>query len=216
MAKRKLKIPRKILRIQGAKEGAQIIADTRSAGEQGRTGNRVACSDRRGNRGGRRARCRAQRRRGCLETGRAEGRAEPRHPGRGRGKRGGGCSGCDRGCCPRHAPRPCGTKGPVDETAAAASTLMSKGRVRRHRSARSRVAREAGLEALKVLLKRHPRAALDVAAAAAVKAGRVSIQTLTERLRPDEPSAPKVRHLTRAEIRQFLKALSRSDVQLSL
>ena len=73
MAKRKLEFPREIFRIQGAKEGAQMIADTRSAGEQGRTGNSVACSDRRGDRGGRRARCRAQRRRGCLETGRAKG-----------------------------------------------------------------------------------------------------------------------------------------------
>ena len=77
----------------------------------------------------------------------------------------------------------------------------------------SRARHEAALVALRVLVTRHPRAAFDMAAAAALRAGRVGVQTLTERLQPREvpQPIPAVRRLTRREVRRFLKAIHRTD-----
>ena len=59
-----------------------------------------------------------------------------------------------------------------------------------------------------MLIRRHPRAAVDMAAAAAVKAGRVGVQGLTDRLgRLERPAAPPRRPLSRREVRRFLDVL---------
>jgi hypothetical protein len=76
----------------------------------------------------------------------------------------------------------------------------------------------AALKALTVLVKRHPRAALDAAAAAAISAGRVGVQGLTERVarldRGAAPAARRLRPLSRAERRQFLRLLREDQPNL--
>ena len=79
-------------------------------------------------------------------------------------------------------------------------------------SARIRLA--ATIKALSVLLKRHPGAALDMAAAAAVKAGRVGVHALVERLEHLEPPrqrAIKRRPLSRPEVRRFVRMLYEAE-----
>jgi len=78
------------------------------------------------------------------------------------------------------------------------------------RTARSRIALAAAAKALTVLLKRHPRAALDMAAAAAIQAGRVGVQGITARLAHldrREPSEVDRRLLSRREVRHFIRIL---------
>jgi len=77
-------------------------------------------------------------------------------------------------------------------------------------TARSRIALAAAVKALTVLLKRHPRAALDMAAAAAIQAGRVGVQGITGRLAQlerREPPAVDGRRLSRSELRRFMRML---------
>ena len=81
---------------------------------------------------------------------------------------------------------------------------------RHGRTVPARIALAAAVKALSVLVKRHPGAALDMAAAAAVKAGRVGIHALVERLEPLESSEPrtrKLRRLSRGEVRRFVRML---------
>jgi hypothetical protein len=75
------------------------------------------------------------------------------------------------------------------------------------RTVAGRAGLAAAIKALSVLIRRHPHAALDMAAAAAVKAGRVGVQSLTERLAPMERTRPPSRPLSRRETRRFLKLL---------
>jgi len=84
------------------------------------------------------------------------------------------------------------------------------------RTASGRITLAAAAKALSVLLKRHPRAALDMAAAAAVKAGRVGVHTLVERL--EHLGAPrqrtiKRRPLSRPELRRFLRLLYENEAR---
>ena len=82
--------------------------------------------------------------------------------------------------------------------------------VRRYgKTATGRMTLAAAVKALSVLVRRHPKAALDMAAAAALKAGRVGVQGLTERLgRLERPAAAEPRRpLSRRERRRFLRAL---------
>jgi len=87
--------------------------------------------------------------------------------------------------------------------------------VRRYgKTATARMKLAAAAKALSVLLRRHPKAALDMAAAAAVAAGRVGVRGLTNRLarldRRDahEPAPTELpRRLTRSEQRRFLRLL---------
>jgi hypothetical protein len=81
------------------------------------------------------------------------------------------------------------------------------------RTAPSRIALAAAVKALTVLLKRHPRAALDMAAAAAIQAGRVGVQGITERLahlegKPSEVDRPQ---LSRREVRRFIRMLQEKE-----
>ena len=84
------------------------------------------------------------------------------------------------------------------------------------RTVPARIALAAAVKALSVLLKRHPRAALDMAAAAAVKAGRVGVHVLVERLEhletPREP-AIKRQALSRPEVRRFVRMLYEDEVR---
>ncbi len=75
------------------------------------------------------------------------------------------------------------------------------------RTAAGRVGLAAAVKALSVLIRRHPRAAVDMAAAAAVKAGRVGVQGLTDRLGRLERPTPPRRPLSRREVRRFLDVL---------
>jgi hypothetical protein len=70
-----------------------------------------------------------------------------------------------------------------------------------------RIGLAAAVKALTVLIRKHPRAAVDMAAAAALKASRVGVQGLTERLGRLERTEPPRRPLTRREMRRFLKLL---------
>jgi len=82
------------------------------------------------------------------------------------------------------------------------------------RTARGRISIAAAAKALSVLLRRHPGAALDMAAAAAVKAGRVGVHTLVERLEqlgPARQPTIKRRLLRRREVRRFLRMLSERE-----
>lgn len=83
-----------------------------------------------------------------------------------------------------------------------------------------RVGIAAIVKALSVLLRRHPRAALDMAAAAALQAGRAGVQEMTGALRRFERAEPQARPATRArplarrEVRRFLKLLRRGQPNL--
>jgi hypothetical protein len=75
------------------------------------------------------------------------------------------------------------------------------------RTMTGRIGLAAAVKALSVLIRRHPRAALDMTAAAALKAGRVGVQGLTERLgRLERPATPR-RRLSRREMRRFIELL---------
>ena len=77
---------------------------------------------------------------------------------------------------------------------------------RKHGSASSRIARAVALRGLSVLLRRHPRAALDVAAASAVRAGQVGLHVLAERIQPVATPQPAP-SLTRREAKRLLRSL---------
>ena len=84
------------------------------------------------------------------------------------------------------------------------------------RTASGRITLAAAAKALSVLLKRHPGAALDMAAAAAVKAGRVGVHTLAERLEhlaTLRPTAIKRRPLSRPELRRFVRMLYENEAR---
>ncbi len=84
------------------------------------------------------------------------------------------------------------------------------------RTASGRITLAAAAKALSVLLKRHPRAALDMAAAAAVKAGRVGVHTVAERLErlaTPRQTAMKRRPLSRTEVRLFLRMLYENEAR---
>ena len=72
------------------------------------------------------------------------------------------------------------------------------------------------LRALGVLLRRHPKAALDAAGAGVLQAGRVGVQDLTRRLSPFDPAAresdPHPR-MSRRELLRFAKALERQSAR---
>jgi hypothetical protein len=69
----------------------------------------------------------------------------------------------------------------------------------------------AGFRALSVLLRRHPRAALDMAGSGLVHAGRVGVRDLTRRLRRyDRSGARPPARLTRREARAFQRLLDRA------
>jgi len=74
-----------------------------------------------------------------------------------------------------------------------------------------RIKLAAALKALAVLLRRHPRAALDMASAGVIQAGRAGVHELTDRLRRfephDEPRSRPRQPLSRREMRQFRKRL---------
>jgi hypothetical protein len=80
-------------------------------------------------------------------------------------------------------------------------------------SALSRARNEAVLVALRVLVTRHPRAALDMAATAAVRAGRVGVRAVADHLKQIAPAAPAVSspRLTPRQVRRFLKAIDRRE-----
>jgi hypothetical protein len=84
--------------------------------------------------------------------------------------------------------------------------------VRRYgRSAGGRMRLAAALRALVVLVRRHPRAALDVAGAGMIQASRTGMRELTARLGSYDRSvaaAPRPR-LTRREMRAFRRLLDR-------
>jgi hypothetical protein len=80
------------------------------------------------------------------------------------------------------------------------------------RTTAGRMGLAAAVKALAVLVKRHPRAALDAAAAAAVSAGRVGVQGLAERLRRYErPDRPR-RRLSKRETKAFLRLLNQPNL----
>ena len=86
--------------------------------------------------------------------------------------------------------------------------------VRRYgKTATARMKLAAAAKALSVLLRRHPKAALDMAAAAAVAAGRVGVRGLTNRVarldrHPHRPAPTEPpRRLKRSEQRRFLRLL---------
>jgi len=84
------------------------------------------------------------------------------------------------------------------------------------RTVPARITLAAAVKALSVLLKRHPRAALDMAAAAAVKAGRVGVHVLVERLEHLEtPRGPALKRqaLSRQEVRRFVRMLYEDEVR---
>ena len=85
------------------------------------------------------------------------------------------------------------------------------------RTTAGRMKMAAALRALAVLIGRHPRAALDMAGAGLVQAGRVGVQDLTRRLsrfdrRAEAPEAEPRPTLTRRELRRFRKMLD-ADAQ---
>ena len=78
-------------------------------------------------------------------------------------------------------------------------------------SAGRRVRLAAALRAIVVLVRRHPRAALDMAGAGIVQASRTSVRELAARLgRYDRSAAARPRRpLTRRELRAFRRLLDR-------
>jgi hypothetical protein len=82
------------------------------------------------------------------------------------------------------------------------------------RSTAGRMGLAAAVKALTVLVKRHPRATLDAAAAAAVSASRVGVQGLTERLGRLERAAqaPMRRRLSKREVRAFVRLLGQPNL----
>jgi hypothetical protein len=84
--------------------------------------------------------------------------------------------------------------------------------IRRYgRSAGGRMRLAAAVRALVVLVRRHPRAALDMAGAGMVQASRTGVRELTARLgRYDRsPAAAPRARLTRREMRAFRRLLDR-------
>jgi hypothetical protein len=79
------------------------------------------------------------------------------------------------------------------------------------RSAGRRVRLAAALRAIVVLVRRHPRAVLDMAGAGMVQASRTGVRELTARLgRYDRPAVARPRRpLTRRELRAFRRLLDR-------
>jgi hypothetical protein len=79
------------------------------------------------------------------------------------------------------------------------------------RSAGGRMRLAAALRALVVLVRRHPRAALDVAGAGMIQASRTGVRELTARLsRCDRSQAAGLRpRLTKREMRKFQRLLDR-------
>jgi len=74
----------------------------------------------------------------------------------------------------------------------------------------ARIKLAAGMKALSVLLRRHPGAALDMAAAAALKAGQLGVHAMVERLErvpTSDQTTPPRRPLSRSEARRFLRML---------
>jgi hypothetical protein len=85
------------------------------------------------------------------------------------------------------------------------------------KTATGRMKLAAAAKALSVLLRRHPKAALDMAAAAALAAGRVGVRGLTDRLgRLDRgattPAREPPRPLSRRERRRFLRLLRQPNL----
>jgi histone H3/H4 len=83
------------------------------------------------------------------------------------------------------------------------------------KSATGRMKLAAAAKALSVLLRRHPKAALDMAAAAALAAGRVGVRGLTDRLGRLDRGAPvpePPRPLSRRERRRFLRLLRQPNL----
>ena len=83
-----------------------------------------------------------------------------------------------------------------------------------------RVGIAATVKALSVLLRKHPRAALDMATAAALQASRAGVREMTGALRrferPETEARPatRARPLARREVRRFLKLLRRAQPNL--
>ena len=80
------------------------------------------------------------------------------------------------------------------------------------RTTPARLGLAAVVKAVAVLVRRHPRAALDAAAAGLVHAGRVGVHDLTERLRGPEKTGeepPRPRPLSKTELRRFVRLLDR-------
>jgi hypothetical protein len=92
--------------------------------------------------------------------------------------------------------------------------LQVERRLMRHygRTPAGRIKLAAALRALGVLVRRHPKATLDMLGAGAVQAARVGVQELTHRLsRYDrDEAAPERRRLTPREWRRFRKLLDRT------
>jgi hypothetical protein len=93
---------------------------------------------------------------------------------------------------------------------------LERALVRRYgRTPGSRIRLAAAVRALAVLVRRHPRAAADMAAAGAIQAARTGVRELHARLgaweRPAEPPAAEAREarrpLTRRERRRFRRLL---------
>ena len=89
--------------------------------------------------------------------------------------------------------------------------------IRRYgRTPAGRMKLAAALKALAVLVRRHPRAMLDMVGSGAVQAARVGVQEVSARVgryERDEAAAarpPARRPLTRREWRRFRKALDRA------
>jgi hypothetical protein len=77
------------------------------------------------------------------------------------------------------------------------------------RTASARHTLAAAVKALSVLARRHPAAALDMAATAAVKTGRVGVHRLAEKLSLPHPDPPVANRQppSRTEIRRSLRVL---------
>jgi hypothetical protein len=86
-------------------------------------------------------------------------------------------------------------------------------RLMRHygRTPAGRIRLAAALRALGVLVRHHPKAALEALGAGAVQAGRVGVQELTRKLRRYDRAGPgrARRPLTRREMRAFREILER-------